>query len=92
MHVVGGTHCRPLEWDRGSSAHTPTCPVCGARAVWVTHAGGVAAALAGAMAGSVPLPDGLDPARFRGRNTDELAASAMVLYRDIDANDAEVRG
>lgn len=60
--------------------------------MWVTHAGGVAAALAGAMAGSVPLPDGLDPARFRGRNTDELAASAMVLYRDIDANDAEVRG
>ncbi|MGY1962568.1 NAD(P)/FAD-dependent oxidoreductase [Nocardia gipuzkoensis] len=56
-----------------------------AQAVWVTHAGGVAAAVAAAITDGVPLPVGLDPSRFRGRSLDELKANALRLYRDIYA-------
>ncbi|MBF6331846.1 NAD(P)/FAD-dependent oxidoreductase [Nocardia transvalensis] len=63
----------------------------GAQAVWVAHAGGVAAALTAAIRDDIPLPIELDPARFRGRCLDELSASALRLYRDIYANGADTQ-
>lgn len=59
-----------------------------AEALWVTHAGGAAAALAAVMTGREPAVAGLDvlhPQRFRGQPHDELRERALRLYRDIYA-------
>ena len=59
-----------------------------AQAIWVTHAGGAAVALAAALRDGTGLPPELATDRFAGRGADELRASALRLYRDIYAHDA----
>lgn len=59
-----------------------------AEALWVTHAGGAARALAQLMTGRTPQienVDGLRPGRFTGQPAAQLADRALRLYRDIYA-------
>ncbi|MGO4785195.1 NAD(P)/FAD-dependent oxidoreductase [Cryobacterium sp. W22_MBD10_FK3] len=60
-----------------------------AQALWVTHAAGAARALTDAILSGSALPPELRPDRFDGRPPVELRESALRLYRDIYANDAE---
>jgi glycine/D-amino acid oxidase-like deaminating enzyme len=63
-----------------------------AEAIWVTHAGGAARALARAILAEEPAPSELAVDRFDGRAPHELRAAALRLYRDIYANDAAASG
>jgi glycine/D-amino acid oxidase-like deaminating enzyme len=60
-----------------------------AEALWVTHAGGAARLLADAIIDDADLPSVFAPDRFGGRDAHELRQSALRLYNDIYANDAE---
>jgi glycine/D-amino acid oxidase-like deaminating enzyme len=59
-----------------------------AQAIWITHAAGAAAALAGALASGSPLPGELAVDRFGTHDAASLRMAALRLYRDIYANDA----
>lgn len=60
-----------------------------AEALWVTHAGGAARALAAAIVDGVTPPAVVAPNRFDGHDPSDLRRSALRLYNDIYANDAE---
>lgn len=60
-----------------------------AQAFWVTHAAGASRMLANAMLDGDDLPNELEPSRFAGDDATTLRESALRLYRDIYANDAE---
>ncbi|MBV9077763.1 MAG: FAD-binding oxidoreductase [Methylobacteriaceae bacterium] len=63
-----------------------------AEAVWVTHAGGVGAALAEMMLGREPAIDlsGFGLGRFAGQREEASRAASLALYNDIYAWPAEL--
>lgn len=71
-----------------AGAHASVPGLWSAQAVWVTHAAGVAAALARLMTGEAASIPELSPDRFAALSIDEQRTRALTLYRDIYANDS----
>jgi glycine/D-amino acid oxidase-like deaminating enzyme len=67
--------------------HADVAGLWSAQAIWVTHAAGAAALLAGNMIDGTPLPAELAPDRHAATPLAELKDRALRLYRDIYAND-----